>query len=259
MRKKTRRILIPIVVLLILGLACIGLWSIKITSYTVDGNERYTDEEIFNYIFPTDNDRRYIVRLFRTWFKKENKVSIPFVESYDVDDVSMRSVSIVVYEKNIIAYMEYLGSYLYLDSEGYVAEVSDHAPDAGENSSEGSVIPHVEGLDFDYFVKDEALPVEDPEVFRTIISLAGEIQKKQLPVSLIRFTLSGEIILHMDRVRVYLGTMKSITGKIRRLAEIYPKVEGQAGSLILRSYDNDNPNADIIFKRDEYEPEDGEN
>lgn len=256
MRKKTRRILIPIAILLILGLACIGLWSIKIKSYTVDGNERYTDEEIFNYLFPTENDRRYVVRLFRKWFKKEEKVSIPFIESYEIDDVSMREVSIVVYEKSIIAYMSYMGDYLYLDSNGYIAEISDHAPENGEDSD--YIIPHVEGLDFDYFVKDEPLPVADPEIFRTIISLAGEIRDKNLPVSLIRFTLSGEIILHMDQVRVYLGTPRSITGKIRRLAEIYPKIEGQAGSLILRSYDNDNPNADIIFKKDEYEPEDGE-
>ncbi|MBR5659077.1 MAG: hypothetical protein IKX10_06725 [Lachnospiraceae bacterium] len=259
MGKKTRRIVIPIALLLILGIACIGLWSIKITAYRVDGNERYTDEEIFNYIFPTENDRRYVVRLFRKWFKKEQVVSIPFVESYEVDDVSMREVSIVVYEKSIIAYMSYMGDYLYLDSNGYVAEVSSEPPAAPEDPSEGNIIPHVEGLDFGYFVKDEPLPVEDPEIFRTIVSLAGEIQKKNLPVSLIRFTLSGEIILNMDRVHVYLGTPKSITGKIRRLAEIYPKVEGQAGSLILRTYDNDNPDADIIFKKDEYEPEDGEN
>jgi len=256
MRKKTRRIVIPIALFLILSLACIGLWSIKITAYSVDGNERYTDEEIFSYIFPDENDRRYVVRLFRRLFKKEKTVSIPFVESYEVDDVSMREVSIVVYEKSIIAYMTYLGTYLYLDSNGYVAEVSDHAPESGTDYAPGSVIPHVEGLDFDYFVKDEPLPVENPEVFRTIISLAGEIREKNLPVSLIRFTLNGEIILNMDPVRVYLGTPKSIAGKIRRLAEIYPKVEGQAGSLILRSYDNDKPNADIIFKKDEYEPED---
>lgn len=65
---------------------------------------------------------------------------IPFIDAFEVKVDSPSSLTIRVYEKNIVGYVHYLGKNVYFDKDGIVVESSDQ-------EIEG--VPLIKGLTFD--------------------------------------------------------------------------------------------------------------
>ena len=86
----------------------------------------------------------------------------PFIEKMSVDILAPDSIKITVYEKAVAGYIEYLGKYMYFDKDGIIVETSD-VKTAG--------IPQVTGLQFDYVVLHERLPIENDTSFQSILDI----------------------------------------------------------------------------------------
>jgi cell division protein FtsQ len=162
------------------------------------------------------------------------------VEKMSVDCVSPDTVKIIVYEKSVAGYVEYLGKYMYFDKDGIVVE-------SAEEPTEG--IPQVTGLNFDYVVLYEKLPVANDEIFQDILDITQLLTKYEISADKIYFDQDEEMTLYFEDIRVRLGDSSNIDDKIISLKAILPQLEGQKGVLRMENYDESVKS--ITFNKDE--------
>ncbi len=193
----------------------------------VEGNVHYTEEEIKQIVMEgaLGNNSLYLS------FKYRNKgvEGIPFVDVMDVSVLAPDTIKITVYEKVLTGYVRYLGTYMYFDKDGYVVE-SSGVRTAG--------VPQITGLEFDHLVLGEALPVENPEVFDSVLNVTKLLQKYKLSSEKIYFGRGGDITVYFGEVKAALGNEPShLEDKLMLLPEMLPSLEGKSGILQMQTYD----------------------
>lgn len=237
MSKKHKIIIfLVVIILLVLIVAVLAMQRIDKDNIEIEGNEKYTKEEMLEYIFKSDWDRNPFVLYYNTKFR--DKLDIPFVDTYDVEITSPKSVKITVYEKKIIGYVSYMGINMYFDKDGVVVESSSEIIEG---------IPPVTGLEFDRIVIDEKLPVKDMDVFEIVLDTTQALQKYNISTDKIYISENTEVTLYIGNIEVLLGKNMDINDKIRSLNDMLPNLEGMAGTLDIREY-NDN-NTGYTFKK----------
>lgn len=99
--KRNRKIkIIAAVLLIFLVIFAAFFFANRITAIEIEGNEYYTDDEIKDLIIkePLDNNAWYLY-----WkYKYTSGEKIPFIDTIEVDVVSMGKIKITVYEKGIV-------------------------------------------------------------------------------------------------------------------------------------------------------------
>ncbi len=229
--QKVRLAAIIVIALLLVGGGFFFVESYKVRNVKVEGSTHYTTEQIKNMVI-TDKFSENSVYLSLK-YKNKKIENIPFVEHMDVVIEDRNTIKIVVYEKALAGYVTYLENRMYFDKDGIVVEIS-------KESVPG--IPEISGLDFDHVVLHEPLPVEDPKVFKDILSMTQLLNKYSLVADRIFFDRAGEITLHFDGVRVTLGTSDYLDEKVMRLAAILPKLRGMKGRLHMETYSDAHKN-----------------
>ena len=190
------------------------------------GSEKYTDEELASYLFTDKKSSNPFVFLFRSKFKE--CVEIPFIEEYDVEIKGFNEYEVTFYEKSLVGYVEYMGSYKYFDKDGIVVESSSRLIEG---------VPFVTGIDVDFIVLHSKLPVEDEKVFDLLLDLTQLLSKYEIDVEKINISKELEIKLYLESVRVELGTKEDLSDKIMDLKDIMPGLEGISGVLDMKIYD----------------------
>lgn len=221
------KIIIPVMILLIVLSA--GYYYIisnyTVTTVYVEGNVHYTNEEIMNMVmegYYGDNS------LFLSLKYKDKSISdVPFVEKMDVSVLDPHTIKIEVYEKALAGYVEYLDRYMYFDKDGIVVESS---------TEKTAGIPMVTGLNFDYVILYQPLPVEDADIFNDILSITQLVNKYDLSVSRIYFGSDAALTLYFENVRVALGNGTNLEEKIMKLQYMLPELEGKSGTLRMENY-----------------------
>lgn len=221
-------------VLLIAFLFVAARYEVK--NITVEGNLHYTDEEITDMIL---KDRLSYNSLYLSLLYRNREITdIPFIQTMSVKVLSPDTIQIMVYEKTVAGYVEYMGRYLYFDRDGIVVESS-------ETRTQG--VPQVTGIAFDHVVLYEPLPVEDDTIFQEILSITQMLSKYEISTDKIYFNEASEITLYFGEVRVRLGT-DNLEEKIMQLQYILPRLEGKSGVLRMENYTEEREN--ISFQED---------
>lgn len=243
MYRNKKRVGIKILVAAVVIAALFGVAYYVIHTYTVktvyvEGNVHYTEEEIKSFVMdgPLGNNSLYLSMKY----KNKGVENIPFVDVMDVSILAPDTVKITVYEKALAGYVKYLDTYMYFDKDGYVVECSD-VRTAG--------VPQITGLTFDHMVLGELLPIENPEVFGTILNLTKLLNKYELTADKIYFHTSGDITVYFGDVRVTLGADQTgLEDKIMLLPNFLKELEGKSGTLQMEKYDEGN--GKFTFKPD---------
>lgn len=230
MRKGNRIKFVILAIVLVLA-AVLGTGYYIASTYTVntvyvEGNVHYTEDEIKAIVMegPLGNNSLYLSMKY----KNKGIEGIPFVDVMDVTILAPDTVRITVYEKVLTGYVKYLGTYLYFDKDGYVVESS---------SVKTAGVPQITGLDFEHVAVGKALPVEDPEIFGSILNVTKLLEKYKLNSEKIYFQKSGDIIVYFGDVRVALGHDDStLEDKLMLLPEWLPNLEGMSGTLRMETY-----------------------
>lgn len=230
---KGRRAGIAILVICLL-LAALGAGGYIRTAYAiqtvyVEGNVHYTEDEIKAMVMKGLFGNNSLYLSFR--YKNRGLEGIPFVDVVDVNILSPDTIKIIVYEKTLTGYIRYLDTYMYFDRDGYVVE----------SSSVRTVgVPQITGLEFDHIVAGEKLPIQDDEIFKSILNITKLLQKYHLTSDKIHFNKSGEITIYFDAVKVALGSDAStLEDKLMLLPEFLPRLTGKSGVLQMQTYDED--------------------
>ncbi len=209
----------------------------KVTTVYVEGNEHYTNEEIMDMVMqgPLGDNSLFLSMVYT----KKTMNDIPFISKMDVTVIDKNTIKITVYEKALAGYVEYLEHYMYFDRDGKVVESS-------KVKTKG--IPLVSGLYFDHVVLYEMLPVENPDIFASILSITQLVNKYNLSIDRIYFADDSTITLYFNDIKVALGTGENLDEKIMKLQYMLPKIEGQSGVLRMENYTEETKN--ISFEPD---------
>lgn len=229
------------ILLAILFLAAAGAAGYVKKTYTIqtvyeEGNVHYTEEEIKAIVMkgPLGDNSLYL----SLKYKNKGIEGIPFVDVVDVDILSPDTVKIIVYEKSLTGCVRYLDTYIYFDRDGYVVESS---------SIKTVGVPQIMGLQFDYMVTGEKLPVGNEEIFNSILNITQMLQKYELASDKIYFNKSGEITLYFEQVKVSLGNEPAaLEDKLMILPGLLSNLEGKSGTLQMQTYDADS--GKYVFK-----------
>ncbi len=230
MLRRTKGLKILFVLAIIAGL--LGAVYYLLGTYTihtvyVEGNLHYTQEEIQDIVMdgPLGDNSLYL----SLKYKNKGVENIPFVDMMDVTIVSPDTIKITVYEKALTGYVSYLDTYVYFDKDGYAVE-SSGIKTVG--------VPQITGLNIDSVVLGEPLPIEDKEVFKSILDLTKLLNKYELTADKIYFHSSGEVTIYFEDVRVALGDEPAhLEDKIMRLPVFLPNLVGKKGVLQMETYE----------------------
>lgn len=228
------------VIFIICLVLCLLLEYFQVHTVYVEGNQHYTASEVKELVEKGKfGDNTLYLSMY---YKNKSITNVPFVERMDVDVIDRNTIKVMVYEKSLAGYVEYLGNYLYFDKDGIIVE-SSKIKTVG--------IPLVTGLKFDYFVMYEELPVQEPDVFHNILVVTQMLNKYEITTDKIYFDESGTMTLYFGAIRVNMGDMTLLEEKIQRLDAILPKLDGEAGVLHLEGYEDNNDT--FTFTRDKSE------
>jgi len=237
-KRNKRKLVIVILLVVLLAAAAIIINSVfSVKKVTITGNEHYTEEEIEKMVF----ENRYCYNSIYLYWKYNYKkdYSIPFIDTIDIEMRAENEVKVNVYEKSMVGYIEYLGSYMYFDKDGIIVESSSEKVEG---------IPLITGLKFDHIILYNPLVVEDESVFNTIVSLTQLLAKYEIAPDKIYFNSSYEMTLYFGEAKVYLGKDNETEEKIIRLRSILPDLEDLSGVLHMEDYQEGETN--ITFEKD---------
>lgn len=196
-----------------------------VRNITVEGNVHYTNDEVIAMVMKSKLDQNSLYLSLK--YRNKGIEGVPFVEKMDVQIVSPDSIKIVVYEKSVAGYVECLGKYVYFDKDGIVVESSGVR-------TEG--IPQITGLEFDYVVLYEPLPVGNEDIFQSILDMTQLLTKYNISADRIYFDADYQMTLYFEDIRVRLGDTHNIDDKIVRLKAILPELAGKKGVLRMENY-----------------------
>lgn len=229
-------IILFVLFFLVAGFA-VAYFMNHITKMEITGNSFYTEEEIEEMIF--DGDLQYNAWYLYWKYHYATPPQFPFIDKIEIELKGRGDVKIRVYEKSIVGYVDYLGTYMYFDKDGTVVESSTEIMEG---------IPRITGLQFDAIVLSEKLPVEKEKVFQYILNLTKELKKNEILPDKIYFNDAMEATLYFDKARVALGTDDNQNEKIARLKSIIPELSGKTGVLHMEEVNEENKN--IIFEEE---------
>lgn len=231
-RKRRIRLRILIVILSVAAVLLFLYEYYKVRHVTVEGSTRYTDEEITDYVctgFLGDNSLALSIR-----YRNKEMPQIPFVETMTVEIVNHNTIRIIVYEKAIAGYVDYLGQYMYFSRDGTVVESS---------SERLEDVPEVVGLTFDHVLLYQKLPVEDESIFQRILNVTQLLDKYDIHADKIYFDDSGNMTVFFGNIRAVLGDDEYTDEKLSTVSKILPSLEGKSGTLELSQF---TPNTDYV-------------
>lgn len=225
---------------IVLFLLCLLLFiteKYRVRTITVEGNVHYTNDEIVGMVIKKRLDHNSLCLSMK--YRKKGIEGIPFIEKMNVSILAPDTIKITVYEKAVAGYIEYLGKYMYFDKDGIIVETSDKKT-AG--------IPQITGLEFSYVVLHESLPIENAEIFQSILDITQLLEKYEISAEKIYFDKNEQMTLYFENIRVRLGDISNIDDKIIRLKAILPELEGKKGILRMENYEEGMKN--ITFNND---------
>lgn len=211
--------------------------NFSVTTIYVEGNVHYTNEEIIGMVMEGHYGNNSLLLSLK--YKDKSIVGVPFIEKMDVSVQDPHTIKIEVYEKALAGYVEYLERYMYFDKDGVVVE-------SAKVKTQG--IPMVTGLKFDHVIMYEPLPVADPKVFKSILSITQLVNKYSLSVDQIYFGSDGSLTLYFEDIRVALGGGDNLDEKVMELQYMLPELSGKSGILRMENYTEETKN--ISFEPD---------
>lgn len=238
-RIRIKTTIIMLVIILIIFVPVFLYYFFNVKAVNVKGNIRYTRDEIKDMVMSgkLGNNSLYL----RIKYKDRDIKDIPFIEKMNVEITARDEINIVVYEKTIAGYIDYLGKFLYFDKDGIIVESQD---------VKLNKIPKISGLDYNSLALYEKLPIEDEELFTVILNLTQLVARNNIPAEEIYFDDMGNITLYYDKISVLLGPAVNIEQKLMQLGGIIGELEGRCGELDLTNFD-ENTKVFSFHKMDE--------
>ncbi|CUH92369.1 cell division protein FtsQ/DivIB [Herbinix luporum] len=214
--------LLKIIVILVIPVVAF-VYSFQLKNITVTGSDRYSREEIIDWLISSEVDHNTLICYFK--YKYFTGIRIPFVEKLSFELVDRNSINIRVYDKKVIGCIEFMGDYLYFDKDGIIVESS---------SARLNDIPLIKGLKYQKIVLNEKLEVQKEELYDVILNLTQQIEKNELKVSTISFNSNYEVTVDCGNIKAMLGKRSTYDETLAKLKNILAEAEGMNLTIDMR-------------------------
>lgn len=232
------------------GIGIYGFWllfllmillliSTRVNKISILGNQQYSEEELKKQIFSEDLDYNSAYAFAKDKLRPHK--TLPFVERYELHWKSPLSLELIVYEKNMVGYVEYMSSNLYFDGDGIVVE---------STKKKLPGIPKITGLKFSKVSLYKTLPVEDKAVFQDILNLSSALKVENLDCDHIDYGTMSNATLYIGEIKVLLGNNEDIEQKLASLKDILPALSGRKGTLDLSKYRGRKEKESYVFREE---------
>ena len=232
------------------GIGIYGFWllfllmillliSTRVNKISILGNQQYSEEELKKQIFSEDLDYNSAYAFAKDKLRPHK--TLPFVERYELHWKSPLSLERIVYEKNMVGYVEYMSSNLYFDGDGIVVE---------STKKKLPGIPKITGLKFSKVSLYKTLPVEDKAVFQDILNLSSALKVENLDCDHIDYGTMSNATLYIGEIKVLLGNNEDMEQKLASLKDILPALSGRKGTLDLSKYRGRKEKESYVFREE---------
>lgn len=230
-----KRMIQLLLFLLVLALLVWGYNLTRLKELEISGLTRYTKEDFFSMTAEQLLQKNTFGYLLSN--RLAPRKTIPFVESYEVEYLTLHTVRVQVHEKRVTGCVQLMGRFLYFDKDGIVVESTE------ERLAD---IPLVTGLKFHEIVLYEPLTVQKQSLFRTILNLTRLVQEYEIKVDQISFDSNYYVTLSCGSMKVLLGRREAYDEQIAALQGILAAAGDRMGTVDMQNYSKEHP--DVILK-----------
>ncbi len=231
---------IIIFTILLLSISAVSLGAIFIPSLekiTMKGNTYYTEESLTPKLLSGFAAKNTIFAYLKLKYDKD--ISIPFIDEIDVDFTGLHSLTIGVYEKEVIGCLAYMGEYVCFDKDGVMV---------GSIVKKRDNIPLVEGINYREAVFNKPISADNAEIFAIVLNITQLINKYKLNIEQIEFAEDFSVKLYTGDIKILLGKRKHFDEQISNLSVLLPKLKGLKGTLHMEDYSSSDRR--VIFDRE---------
>ncbi len=233
--RSLRLILTIVGLVLIIFVIVFFLSTTIVESIYIRGNEHYTRQEILELTGLSDTDSVLDLLLNHNTIVENSG----YIDKLEIIKKDLKNVEVIIKEKEIIGYVEFMGQYICLDREGYIIDYSS-------NVDEGK--PMITGIELESFTAMEPLDVS-PDIVKAIETIYSSAKAFNLPLEWIdfRYREASDIRLIIKGLDVHIGNVVKMDAKSKAIAEILKVLpEGKKGTLYVEDIEHD-----IFFESEE--------
>ena len=200
------------------------LFNIK--KIEVQGNEKITEKEIISLSQLQIEENTF--KINKNKIRKEIKQNA-YINEVTISRKLPSSVIIKVEERKIAYLLEYAGSYVYLDKNGYILEIN----------SEKLELPIIQGASTltENFIVGKRLVTEDLEKLATVQKIMELARISEIDSLITRIDIENKenlkLIFESKEKVAYIGDNSNLNTKILTIKSILEKEEGKAGEIFV--------------------------
>jgi cell division protein FtsQ len=230
-KKNKKRINVKIIKYLFLSICIIAaivaimtssLFNIK--NITVVGNEKITENEIISLSGIVLDENIYKTILDNA----ENKIlENSYIKSVKIKRKLPSSVEITIEERETNFMIEYGSSYVYINNQGYILEISSEKLD----------VPIIQGAETENFELGSRLCTNDLQKLEVAIKIIEVANNNDIGSLITRIDIENseeyKIQFESEEKIAYLGDESDLTTKILNIKAILEREEGIAGEIFV--------------------------
>ena len=228
-RKNKFRIIKYTTLIVIIAIAVIAtmfspLFNIK--EITVVGNEKISENEIISLSqIEKDQNTFKINKITVTKNIKQN----PYIESVKIKRNLPSEVEIIIEERKASFMLEYGGSFVYINNQGYILEIS----------SEKLNLPIIQGQTTEdkELVEGNRLINEDLQKMSTVLKIMEQAQINEIEWLITKIDIENKenykIVLEEEKKTVYLGDCTNLSTRMLNVKAIIEKEKGIEGEIFV--------------------------
>lgn len=235
-RRTTLKVLKYLMIIaLFITLIIIAMFSpiFNIKNITVTGNEKITENEIISLSGIQLEENTYKITKYKVKQKiKENA----YIEDVKIKRKLPSEIQISVTERKPAFIIEYGASFVYIDNQGYILEIS----------TEKLELPILQGLQTESanFIEGNRLENNDLQKMNTVLKIMEIAKNNEIANLITRIDVEDEsnykILLETKEKTAYLGDDSNLNTKILTIKAILEKTEGTAGEIFVNMDLNNN-------------------
>lgn len=219
--------LLILMVMLILGVVGTAAYFLcRVKNIEVSGNARYSREQIIALSGLQMGDSIFTVK------NAEVKALImkePYIKSAAIEEHFPDTISIAVTEKTAAAMILYLNSFVILDEEGYILEIT--------NNVVQEFCPTVSGMNVSSFQVGEKIKSADSgqeEAYSLLIAKLKESKTIGIISEINLSNVRNIFMISRDSIKIRLGNLEEIDKKLQWVSNIMPILfdEGKKGGTL---------------------------
>lgn len=200
------------------------LFNIK--KITVVGNEKITSDEIISLSQINIEENTYKTNMKKA---KSKILENPYIKSVEIKRKLPSNVEILVEERKTTFMIEYGNSYVYINNQGYILEVS----------SEKLEVPILQGAETitEDFIPGNRLCTEDLEKMSTVIKIMEVATNNEISSLITRIDIQNsqnyKILFETEQKVAYIGDGSDLNTKILNIKSILERESGIRGEIFV--------------------------